>query len=74
MTTSLPMFSFSGLFYVSASKSPVSFALLDFFVNNFSVWVSPTPTLRTKKSIDVPVDRIPDTKLRLDAGMNNGPY
>ena len=40
--------------------------LIIIFLNNFSVWVSRTPTPRTKLSIDVPVDRIPDIKLRLE--------
>ena len=47
--------------------------LFIFFINNFSVWVSPTPTPRTKISLDVPVDRIPDIKLRLDAEIINCP-
>ena len=58
---------------VSASKSPVSLAILNFLIKKFSVWVSPTPTPRTKISIDVPVDRIPDIKSRLEAGMSSRP-
>ena len=42
-----------------------------FLFIRFSVWVSPTPTLRTKLSFDVPVDRIPDIKSRLEAGMSS---
>ena len=38
-----------------------------------SVWVSPTLTPRTKISIDVPVDRIPGIKSRLEAGMSSRP-
>ena len=56
---------------ISASRSPVSFATHTFLINNFSVWVRPTPTPRTKMSIDVPVDHIPETKSRLDAGMSS---
>ena len=48
-------------------------SIVIFFINNFSVWVSSTPTPRTKISIDVPVDRIPDIKSKLDAGMKNCP-
>ena len=72
-STTLPM---SGFVYsppVSASKSHVSLAILNFFINKFSVWVCPTPTPRTKISIDVPVDRTPDIKSRLEAGMSNRP-
>ena len=58
---------------VSASKSPVSLAILNFFIIKFSVWVSPTPTPRTKTSIDVPVDRIPGIKSRLEAGISSRP-
>ena len=68
-STTLPMSGSLGSSPNSASRSPVSLADYNFFLNNFSVWVSPTPTPRTKLSIDVPVNRIPDIKLRLDAGM-----
>ena len=67
----LPMSGFLGSLPVSASKSPVSLAILNFFIIKFSVWVSPTPTPRTKISIDVPVDRIPGIKSRLEAGMSS---
>ena len=59
-STTLPMSGLSGSSPISASRSPVSHDILNFFINNFLVWVSPTPTPRTKKSIDVPIDRIPD--------------
>ena len=72
-STTLPMSGFLGSLPFSASRSLVSLAILDFFINKFSVWVSPTPTPRTKISIDVPVDRIPDIKLRLGAGLSNCP-
>ena len=72
-STTLSKSSFSGFSPVSASRSPVSLAIPSFFINYFSVWVSPTPTPRTKVSIDVPVDRIPDIKPTLDAGMSSCP-
>ena len=72
-STTLPMSGFFGFLPVSASKSPVSLAIHNFFINTFSVWVSPTPTPRTKISIDVPVDRIPGIKSRLQAGMSSRP-
>ena len=56
-----------------SSRSPVSIAILNFFINNFSVWVSPTPTPRKKLSIYVPVDCIPVNKSRLEAGKSNCP-
>ena len=71
-STTLPMLGFLGSSPVSASKFPVSLAILNFFIK-FSVWVSPTPTHRTKISIDVPVDRIPGIKSRLEAGMSSRP-
>ena len=40
-STTLPMSGFLGSSPVSASKSPVSLAILIFFNNNFSVWVLP---------------------------------
>ena len=41
----------------SPSSSPlVSLTSLSFYIIKFSVWVSPTPTPRTKIFIDVPVD------------------
>ena len=64
------MSGFLGSSHVSASKSPVSLAILNFFIIKFSVWVSLTPTPRTKISIDVPVDRIPGIKSKLEAGMS----
>ena len=48
-STTLPMSGFLGYSPVSASKSPVSLATLNFFIINFSVWVSPTPTPQDKK-------------------------
>ena len=72
-STTLPISGFLGSSPISASRSPVSFAFLNFYINNFSVWVSPTPTLRTKISVDVPVDCVPDIKSRLHAGMSNCP-
>ena len=71
--TTLPMSGFLGSSPVSASRSPVSLAILNFFINQFSVWVSPTPTPSFKKSIDVPVDRILEIKSRLEAGMSSCP-
>ena len=72
-STTLPMSVFLGSSPVSASKPPVSLATLNFFIIKFSVWVSHTPTPRTKISIDVPVDRIPGIKSRLEAGMCSRP-
>ena len=72
-STTLPMSGFLGSSPVSASKSPVSLAILNFFIIKFSVWVSLTPTPRTKISIGVPVDRIPDIKSMLEAGMRSCP-
>ena len=40
----------------SSSSTLVSLTSLSFFIIKFSVWVSPTPTPRTKIFIDVPVD------------------
>ena len=72
--TQLPSMSgFLGSSPVSASKSPVSLAILNFFIIKFSVWASPTPTPRTKISIDVPVDRYAGIKSRLEAGMSSRP-
>ena len=70
-STTLPMSGFLGSSPVSASMPPVSLAILNFFIINFLVWVSPTPTPRTKIPIDVPVDRIPGINSRLEAGMSN---
>ena len=42
-STTLPMSGFLGSSPVSASKSPVSLVILNFFIIKFSVWVSPTP-------------------------------
>ena len=68
-----PMSGFLGSSPVSASRSPISLAFLNFFYNNFSVLVSPTPTPRTQVSIDVRVGCIPDNKSRLGADMSNCP-
>ena len=67
-STTLPMSGFLGSSPVSASKSPVFLAILNFFIIKFSVWVSPTPTPRTKIAIDVPVDRIPGINSRGSPG------
>ena len=72
-STTLPMSGFLGSSPISASKSPVYLAILSFFMIKFSVWVSPTPTPRTKISIDVPVDRTPGIKSRLEAGRSSRP-
>ena len=71
-STTLPMSGFLGSSPVSASKSPVSLAILNFFYQVFSVGKS-YPTPRTKISIDVPVDRIPGIKSRLEAGFSSRP-
>ena len=42
-STTLPMSGFLESSPVFASISPVSLAILNFFINKFSVWVSPTP-------------------------------
>ena len=42
-STTLTVSGFLGSSPVSASRSPVSLAILNFFINNFSVWISPTP-------------------------------
>ena len=73
VSTTLPMSVFLGSSPVSAFKSHVSLVILNFFIIKLSVWVSPTPTPRTKISFDVPVDRIPDIKSRLEAGMSSCP-
>ena len=70
-STTLPMSGFFGSSPVSASKSPVSLAILNFFIHKFSVWVSPSPTPRTKISTDVPVNHIPGIKLILEARMSS---
>ena len=72
-STTLPISGFLGSLPVSASKSPVSLVILNSYIIKFSVWVSPTPTPRTKISIDVCVDRIPVIKSRLEAGMSSCP-
>ena len=69
-STTLPMSGFLGSSPVSASKSPVSLAILNFFIK-FSLWVITNPTPRTKQSIDVPVDRITGIKPRLEAVMSS---
>ena len=61
-SNTLPMSGFVGSLPVSASKSPVSLAILIFFK---SYPHSPD------KNIDNPVDRIPDIKSRLEAGMSS---
>ena len=53
-STYLLVSGFLGSSSVSASRSPLSLAILNFFIYKFSVWVSHTPTHRTKTSIDVP--------------------
>ena len=54
----------------SSSSSPLfSFTSLSFFIIKFSVWVSPTPTPRTKIFIDVPVD---DAGSKLSGGISSG--
>ena len=47
-STTLPMSGFLGSSPDSASRSTVSLAIFNFFINNFPVWVSPTP-LRGQK-------------------------
>ena len=69
----LPVSGFLGPSTVSASTSPIFFAILKFFINIFSVWVTTIPTQRKKYPPTSPVNRTPDIKLRLDAGMNNDP-
>ena len=53
----------------SSSSPHFSFTSLSFFIIKFSVWVSPTPTPRTKMFIDVPVD---DAGSELSGGMSSG--
>ena len=53
----------------SSSSPHVSLTSLSFFIIKFSVWVSPTPTPRTKIFIDVPVD---DAGSELSGGMSSG--
>ena len=58
----------------SASSSPnssplVSLTSLSFFIIKFLVWVSPTPTPRTKIFIDVPVD---DAGSKSSGGISSG--
>ena len=45
-STTLPMSGFFGSSPFSASKCAVSLVILKFFINKFSVWVSPAPTPR----------------------------
>ena len=47
----------------------VSLTSLSFFIIKFLVWVSPTPTPRTKIFIDVPVD---DARSKLSGGISSG--
>ena len=56
-------------FSPSSSSPLVSLTSLSFFIIKFSVWVSPTPTPRTKIFIDVPVD---DAGSELSGGMSSG--
>ena len=53
----------------SSSSPLVSLTSLSFFIIKFLVWVSPTPTPRTKIFIDVPVD---DAGSELSGGMSSG--
>ena len=68
-STTLPMSSFSGFSPISASRSSVSLTILIFFYEYFSVWVSPTPTPRTKIFNDVPVD---GAGSKLSGGISSG--
>ena len=43
-STTLPISGFLGSSSFSASRSPVSLAILNFFINKISVWLNPTPT------------------------------
>ena len=52
-----------------SSRSLVSLTSLSFFVTKFWVWVSPTPTPRTKLFIDLPVD---DAGSKLSGGVSSG--
>ena len=72
-STTLPISVFLRSLPVSASNSTVSLAICIFSINYVSVWVSRTPTPRTKISINVPVDHLLDIKSRLKAGMSNCP-
>ena len=72
-STTLLMSGFLGSSPVSASKSSVSLAILNFLLIIFSVWVSPISTRQTKIYIDVPVDLITEINLKLDAGMRDCP-
>ena len=54
----------------SSNSSPlVSFTSLSFFIIKFLLWVSPTPTPRTKIFVDVPVD---DAGSELSGGISSG--
>ena len=53
----------------SSSSSLVSLTSLSFFIIKLSVWVSPTPTHRTKIFIDVPVD---GAGSKLSGGISSG--
>ena len=54
----------------SSSSSPlVSLTSLSLFIIKFLVWVSPTPTPRTKIFIEVPVD---DAGSKLPGGISSG--
>ena len=69
-STNLPMSSFLGSSPISASRSPVSLAIPNFLIYYFfSVGKSYPHSPDKKKSIESPVDCIPEIKLRLDAGM-----
>ena len=54
----------------SSSRPLASLTSLSFFIIKLSVWVSPTPTPRTKIFIDVHVD---GTWLKLSGGISSGP-
>ena len=54
----------------SSSSPHFSLTSLSFFIVKFSVWVSPTPTPRTKIIIDVPVNYAGS---ELSGGMSSGP-
>ena len=64
---------FLSIFALRFQFSCFSLAEFDFLIRRFLVWMSPTPTPRTKISIDVPVDRLEVSRSRLELGTRKGP-
>ena len=63
----LELFSYGRLSFLLVQFQPVT--SLSFFIINFLVWISPTPTTRTKIFIDDPVD---GAWFKLSGSMSSG--